>query len=216
VAVPPGCWGCNVVLCKLVQKGKHSVKDDERWDEYLLLRRFTVFSADQVEGEAAERLRAANFPEPTAPAVFAAAERAIMATGADIRHGGDRAFYRKPGSGGDGDFVMVPHKVQFVTEVEYYETVMHELGHWSEIRLGWLGCYAEGELRAELTACFALAELGVPLEDRANCAAYFAHWLRPLRADARFIFRVTADASRAANFLLSFSSRTVPVGAGVT
>jgi antirestriction protein ArdC len=208
--VAPGRWGCNVVFCKPVQKARDSDEDDGRAGEFLLLRNFTVFSLDQVEGEVADRFRAETLPERTEPSDFAPAELAIAATGADIRHGGDRAFYRKPDSGGDGDFIMVPHKGRFDTDAEYYETVMHELGHWSEIRVGWQGSYAEGELRAEMTACFAMSELGVPHGDRANCTAYLASWLQPLRADPRFIFRVTADASRATSFLLSFSSQSQP------
>ncbi len=54
-----------MVLCKPVRKTKDSVEDDERREEYPLLRNFTVFSPDQVEGEAGERLRTASFSEPT-------------------------------------------------------------------------------------------------------------------------------------------------------
>jgi hypothetical protein len=34
--------------------------------------------------------------------------------------------------------------------------------HWSEGRLDWTGNYVEGELRVEIGACDALAELGAP------------------------------------------------------
>jgi antirestriction protein ArdC len=208
--VAPGRWGCNVVFCKQIQRTQETEEHDERAGEYLLLRNCTVFSLDQVEGEVADRFRAENIPERAELSAFAPAELMIAATGADIRHGGDRAFYRQPDSVGDGDFIMVPHKGRFDTDASYYETVLHELGHWSEIRLGWEGSYAEGELRAEMTACFAMSELGVPHADRANSAAYLASWLQSLRADPRFIFRVTADASRATTFLLSFSSQPQP------
>ena len=47
----------------------------------------------------------------------------------------------------------------------YYETAFHELGHHSEVRLGWdhrKHGYDFGELVAEMTASLLSAELGVP------------------------------------------------------
>lgn len=204
--VRQGRWGCNVVFCKPVHKGERGEGDDrdDKRASYLLLRSFTVFGVDQVEGEAADRLRAERALQGAAFADYAPAERAFAATGADIRHGSDRAFYRRPAP--DGDFIAVPHKHAFESEKEYYATLLHELGHWSESRLNWTGSYAEGELRAEVASAFALAELGVPQsDDLTNHETYLAGWLKELRADPRFIFRVSADASRAVDFLLGFS-----------
>lgn len=89
----------------------------------------------------------------------------------------------------------------------YYATLLHEVaGHWTEHRLGWTGSYAAGELRAEMSACFAMTELGVPhSSDLKNSAAYLDHWLKAMKADHRFIFRASTDASRAVDFFLSFS-----------
>jgi antirestriction protein ArdC len=209
-SVPSGRWGCNVVFCKPVKRGQRDDDEgEERKGDYLLLRNFTVFNVDQVEGEAADRLRAEHAaPQRAAFADYDPAERAVAATGADIRHGSDRAFYRRPTPGGDGDFISVPHKHAFESEKEYYSTLLHELGHWTECRLNWAGSYAEGELRAEMASAFALAELGVPQsDDLTNHITYLASWLKELRADPRFIFRVSADASRAVDFLLSFSGQ---------
>ena len=57
---------------------------------------------------------------------------------------------------------------------------------------------------AELTQLNVCATLGITECDFTNGAAYLAHWLEILRADKREIFRVAADAQRAADFLLSF------------
>src|SRR5208282_2764648 len=52
--VQEGCWGCRIVFYKPVTK---TVVDDQTGDEdeekFFVLRTFTVFSADQVEGDAA-------------------------------------------------------------------------------------------------------------------------------------------------------------------
>ncbi|MBN9519361.1 DUF1738 domain-containing protein [bacterium] len=205
-SVPSGRWGCNVIFCKPVAKKSKDAEDcDERGSQYLVLRNFTVFSVDQVEGEAADRLRAETARDRAEFIDFAPAEHAIAATGADIRHGGEKAFYRRPVTGADGDYVQMPEKTRFTRERDYYQTVLHELAHWSEHRLGWTGTYAEGELRAEISSCFAATDLGLPHGDRLNSTSYLAHWLGEMKADPRYIFRVTADASRAANYLLGFS-----------
>lgn len=208
--VPSGRWGCNIIYCRPVKKVEQEESGEERKSEYLLLRNYTVFCADQVEGAAAERLQVKPSVTVNTFIDFAPAERALAATGADIRLGGDKAFYRCPSADGDGDFIAVPHKHEFDEEKEYYATLLHEVaGHWTEHRLGWSGSYAEGELRAEMAACFAMTELGVPnCDDLKNTAAYLGDWLRAMKGDSRFIFRASADASRAVDYFLSFSCQS--------
>jgi antirestriction protein ArdC len=209
--VPSGKWGCNIVYCRPVKKAEQDEKGQEKTSEYLLLRSYTVFSADQVEGEEARRFQVANAIEQTPFVDFAPAEDAVAATKADIRHGGEVAAYRRPSPAGDGDYVQMPQKRQFSDEREYYSTLLHEVaGHWTEHRLGWSGDYAAGELRAEMAACFAMAELGVPNGgDLKGHVSYLDHWLREMKADPRFIFRASADASKAVDYFLAFSRQAV-------
>ena len=175
-----------------------------------MLNVYTVFSADQVIG--AERYQVTEEPtigntEPD----FATAEELIEATGADIRHGGDKAFYCQPipldsfphHSG--GDYVQVPPKSTFESKGAYYETAFHELGHWSEVRLDWHGSYAQNELVAEMAACFVSAELGIPQGERLeNHASYVQSWLQDMRGDANYIFKASTQASKVADYLLAF------------
>jgi antirestriction protein ArdC len=86
-----------------------------------------------------------------------------------IRHGGNRAFYSL-----GGDFICLPPKSSFIGGGDY-ATALHELGHWSEKRVGWdpeKEGYAMGELIAELSSCFLATELGIlnsePLENHAS------------------------------------------------
>jgi antirestriction protein ArdC len=209
--VPPGQWGCGIIYCAPVKKVERAVDGQEREKEYLLLRQYSVFSADQVEGEAATQFQVEDNPSPSAFIDYEPAERAIAAVGADIRFGGDKAFYRRPTPDGGGDFIQLPQKHMFAEVKEFYATALHELGHWSETRLGWTGTYAEGELRAEMAAAYALAELGVPQsDDLANTQSYLASWLNKMRDDPHFIFRASAEASRAVDYLLSFSRAQQP------
>src|SRR5690606_20293339 len=49
--VAPGHWGATIVFYKpIVKTVKDDATGDERDDRFFLLRTFTVFSADQVEG----------------------------------------------------------------------------------------------------------------------------------------------------------------------
>ena len=90
--------------------------------------------------------------------------------------------------------------------------------HWTEhpSRLNWSraekeNTYALGELVAELGACYLMGEIGLPLADTwKNSAAYLQHWLKAMNADPRFIFRATAQASRAADHVLSYSRNLTP------
>jgi antirestriction protein ArdC len=50
---------------------------------------------------------------------------------------------------------------------------------------------------------FIAGELGLPT-DIPNHASYIEHWLKPLKADKREIFRAAADAQRIADMVLAF------------
>ncbi len=198
--VESGQWGCHVVLYKPIEKSEIDEKTGESKDiKFPMMRSFVVFSADQVQGAEKWQVPATSGTESFHD--YEPAETAIRATNAEIRFGGNRAFY-SPGH----DFIQCPHKGQFIDAKEYYGTLFHELAHWSESRLGWKGEYSAGELRAEIAAAFVSAELGVPQsDDLSNVNAYVKSWLRALRDDPRYIFTAAAAASKAASFLLEFS-----------
>lgn len=203
--VAHGSWGTTAVLYKPVKKTEIDQKTGEEKERaFPLLRTFTLFCADQVHG--AEKWQVKDEPVNEGFIDYEPAEEAIRATNADIRHGGDRAVYRRPVEGMDGDFIMLPHKFLFEMEQEYYATAMHELAHWSEVRLGWTGSYALGELRAEIASAYLLAELGVPQsDDLTNCHSYLSWWLAALKEDPSCILRVSTAASKAADFVMGFS-----------
>lgn len=215
--VPPGRWGTQIIYCRPVTKTEKSPDGDEEDKTFFFLKTYCVFNADQVEGSSVDRLRAGNAPLTAADthARHEEAERVIAATWADIRHGGDRAFYRF-----QEDYIQMPERGRFESAEAYYETLLHELTHWTEHprRLNWSraekeNTYALGELVAELAACFLMAEVGLPLADTwNNSASYLQSWLKAMNADPRFIFKATAQASRAADHVLSYSRNLAPEG----
>ena len=206
--IPPGKWGTQIVFWSPVNKKVVNDQGDLEDDKFFVLRLYTVFNVDQVEG--LDHLRAGQ-PDTGEPLAidYQPAEDAIEATGANISIGGDKAFYSP-----SGDYIQVPPKATFESLDEFYGTAFHELAHWSEhpSRLNWSrkekeNTYQLGELVAEIGSCYVCRELGVPATDLTNHIAYLANWLQAMRNDPRFIFMASAQAQKAADFILSFSRK---------
>jgi len=176
-------------------------------DTVLFARASWVFNADQVDGYQPEQPLVTSAPAES----IEAADRFIHATGAEIRHGGTRAFYRH-----SDDFIQMPERELFLgsatsspTEA-YYATLLHELTHWTGHdkrcdrqfgeRFG-NEAYAMEELVAELGAAFLCTDVGISAELRPDHAQYIDHWLKVLKADKKAIFTAASQAAKAADFL---------------
>ncbi|MEZ6142578.1 MAG: zincin-like metallopeptidase domain-containing protein [Zavarzinella sp.] len=202
-SVKKGEKAVQIVLWKPIKRERMNEKGEEVEDKFLVMRTFSVFNVEQTTGLDQFRV---GFVEPKENTFesYEQADRLFDAIGADIRYGGNRAYY----SPGD-DYIQMPHRHQFESSEAYYETLAHEAIHWSERRIGFdrkqeTNAYALGELVAELGACFLMGELGLPTTENLDShAVYVGHWLKGMRGDTRFIFRAAATASKAVDFLLS-------------
>jgi antirestriction protein ArdC len=211
--VPRGQWGTKIVYCRPVTRRQTDANGDEREEKFFLTRTYTVFCIDQVHGDHLDHLRVGHVDGKLGTEEieerYEKADAAIQATGADIRHGGNRAFYCP-----SKDYIQLPYRHQF-TLPEYFQTSAHELSHWSEAPSR-LNCGRDKnsnaflELRAELGGCFIAAELGLPTVERLeNHASDLQSWLTTLENDPKFLFRAAAEAAKAADFVLSFSREPV-------
>ena len=205
-SVEPGHWGQSIVFfTKVTKKEVDPFTGEEVEESFPLLRSYTVFNADQVDGPF-DHLRVKEEPINADFIDYQPAEETIKATGADIRFSGDHAFYNRA-----GDYIQLPPKQRFPKEHEFYGVAAHEITHWTEPRCNWQGSYPEGELRAEIGGAFLLAALGVPQsDDLTNHKAYCHSWLEALNKDSRFIFRAASAASKAADLILSFAPQHQP------
>ena len=168
------------------------------------LKRFTVFNTAQCEGLPEDI--AVAMPPPTPGLIEPRVEALIKATGIDFRIGGDRAFYMP-----SLDHVVVPPPQAYFEPINWHRTALHELGHAtghaSRLNRDFSGSfgtrkYAFEELIAEMSAAFCCASLGiVPTVRHAD---YIGSWLEVLREDNRAIVRAASQASKAADWLLSF------------
>ena len=182
---------------------------------------FTVFNAEQCDGLPAR--------QPTDPArawdPLERAERVLSGSGAVIEHAGsDRAYFdlRR-------DRIVLPFREQFPDGPRYYQTALHELGHWSghpdrlnrETLVQGIqeGCasptYAREELRAEISSMITgeRLELG---HDPNRCAAYVGHWIQALKDDPREIYRAAKDAQDISDWVLERARERDPERTAVT
>jgi len=141
---------------------------------------------------------------------YTPAEQLILATGANIRHGGAVAMY----TGKRGDTVRVPSKRSFESISDYYQTVFHELNHWvvngGRIEIKGERSYAFLELVAEIGASFVLTHLHVPLAAKMleKSQSYVAEWLKEMGNDPKYVFDAASLASKSADYLLAFVKQT--------
>lgn len=205
--VKKGEHGSPVVYANTFKKTEQAEDGTETEQEIAYLKEYTVFCADQCEGLPAHYYEMAEPPKETLERIERA-EAFFANTKADIRYGGNRAFYAI-----DADYVRMPPFECFRDAESHAATLAHELTHWTrhESRLNRdLGRkkwgdegYAMEELVAELGSAFLCADLHITPETRDDHAAYIASWLKVLRDDKRAIFSAASLASQAADYLHS-------------
>lgn len=180
-----------------------------------LMRAFTVFNVAQVDGLPETYL--APTPAPADWVPTEAAEQLLLESGADIRMGGDRAFYQP-----DLDFIQLPLAKAFGDGGSFYGTALHELTHWTghasrcaRSLTGRFGdaAYAMEELIAEMGSAYLCAHCR--LDGQLQHPSYLAHWLDVLRADKRAIFTAATKAQQAADHLVGDSDSSDRVDAVV-
>jgi antirestriction protein ArdC len=184
---------------KLANKADDVPEDEQK--SRLIHRVYTVFNAQQIEG-----IPAIDIPKRKPFEVIEAAENVLKASGAEIRHGGSKAYYSPV-----GDYVQMPRRECFVDEAHYYSTCLHELAHWTGAKnrldrtaeKGKFGSpeYAKEEIRADMASLFLSAELGIPFDPK-DQAGYIANWIQVLKNDKNEVFRAASDASKICDFIL--------------
>jgi len=202
--VRKGETGTPVVFFKTLEIAEKPGTEEAKQKVIPLLRYFTVFNIEQVEG----------LPESLTPALpqhdwdpLVAAETLLSNSGARIQHGGSQAYYR-PGD----DVIQLPPRAWFPTASDYYATALHELTHWTGApsrcnrplgRRNGIDAYAFEELVAEMGAAFTCAHCHIPA--RLEHASYIESWLQALRNDKRLILTAAGKAQAAADYLLALS-----------
>ena len=157
--VRKGEHGSLVVYADTFRKTKTDEETGEETERSIpFMKGYTVFNVEQIE-DLPERYYAKPVDPLPAPERLEQADRFFRNTRADIRHGGNRAYYAM----GD-DHIQMPPFEAFRDAESYAATLAHELTHWTrhptrlDRNLGrrhWGGeGYAREELVAELGGAF--------------------------------------------------------------
>ena len=203
--VRKGEHGTAVAYADKFRKTATADSGEEVEREIFFMKHYTVFNVEQVDG-LPPHFYATAAPQISPLAKREQAEAFFASLGANVRHGGNRAFYAI-----EPDFVQMPPFESFRDAESYYATLGHECIHWTRHpsrlarefgrkRWGDEG-YAQEELVAEMGAAFLAADLGLYLEPREDHASYIASWLDVLKKDKKAVFIAASHAQRAVDFL---------------
>tara|TARA_R110002072_G_scaffold289831_3_gene457127 strand:- start:7163 stop:8083 length:921 start_codon:yes stop_codon:yes gene_type:complete len=200
-----GSKGTLVVYADRITRTETTENGQESERGIYFMKAYSVFNVEQIEGLPPHFYTiAASQAEPAER--IEVADQFFDHTGADIRHGGNHAYYAP-----QDDYVQMPPFESFRDAESYCSTLAHEMTHWTKHptrldrdfgrrKFGDEG-YAREELVAEIGAAFLCCDLGITPEPRDDHAAYLDHWLKVLKDDKRAIFRAAAHAQRAVDFL---------------
>ncbi|MCU1338929.1 MAG: hypothetical protein JWO19_4510 [Bryobacterales bacterium] len=201
-----------IVFWKFANQSRESQDDGDTpatSSRLLFTKGYSVFNAAQVDRYAPKADAERPMPER-----IEQADAFFKSIGADLRHGGNQAFYSP-----SGDFVQMPPFEAFRENVSYYSVLAHEHTHWTanaarcNRELGKRfgdNAYAAEELIAELGAAFTCAHLGLSTDPREDHAQYIQSWLKVLKADTRAIFTAASKAQQAADWLTQRAEGLAP------
>lgn len=206
-----------VVYANAIERTETDENGNESERRIPFMKGYSVFNVDQIDN-LPERFQPVERPDMPEKERIEAADAFFAATGADIRHGGNRAFYSPP-----GDYVQMPPFEEFFTAEGHAAVLAHELVHWTKHdtrlardlgRKAWGDeGYAREELVAEIGSAYLCADLGISIEPREDHASYLESWLKVLKNDKRAIFSAAAMAEKAATYLHSLQPGYVAPGA---
>lgn len=209
-SVRKGEKGSRVIFYKTLVKTEENSKGELEDQKIPMLKQYTVFNANQVDGYAHHE--GGYIPKTDPVERIRLVDEFCQQTGAEIRHGSGGAYYHRI-----EDYINLPETVFFrdtpqasATE-NYYATLLHELTHWTgakhrldrdkaKSRLE-QDKYAFEELVAELGAAFLCAQLNITQTQPDQHAAYIKAWLQALKNDKTYIFKAAAQAAKACDYL---------------
>jgi antirestriction protein ArdC len=204
MSVRKGEKGTTIVYAKRFEKDENNPDDKGGF----MMRAYTVFNAEQVEGYQPKVVEVPKLVERS-PRVTEFLRHML----ANYTEGSDSAYYSPT-----YDKIVMPTPEQFIdtahgTAIEHFHsTQLHEYIHWTgkEDRMnrdqtGRFGSedYAYEELIAELGSAFLCSYLGVSATVREDHAIYLKNWLKAMKNDKKFFFKAASEAQKAVDFMIA-------------
>jgi antirestriction protein ArdC len=215
--VRKGEKGSLVVYANSITKTEQNDAGEDVERDIHFLKGYTVFNCDQIEG-LPEQYYVKPEPKFTPVERIEHADRFFAATGAEIRYGGNRAYYAQ-----ELDYIQMPPIEAFTDAEAFYATLAHETVHLTKHpsrldrdlgRKSWGDAgYAHEELVAELGSAFLCADLELTPDVRDDHASYLSYWLEVLKNDNRAIFAAAAHAQRAVDYLHKLQPKPIEAAA---
>ena len=212
--VKKGSKATRVVFCEMKEKKKEWLKDDElalyqatgKLPKYFLWKNYAVFNGDQIEDFVCTTKYAEHSVELTEQKAKDI-DWFVSSTDAKIFHGENSAYYHPR-----QDYIGMPDKPLFETDVDYYSTLLHELTHWTghkdrcnrdqSTEFGSTG-YAKEELVAEVGSAFLCRILGVEKTVRSCHAKYLNGWIEIIKGDSKALIKAFSQAQKSVDYLES-------------
>lgn len=165
---------------------------------------FNVLNKSQIEGIPVEETKEILITRE-------AVNKWVNDIGAEIKHGGDRAFFNNY-----DDHIGIPEIHRFKSEDHYWNVLFHELTHWTghktrldrlQVAGGTKETYAYEELIAEMGAALTSALMNVP--SKVNHAGYIDGYISLLKNDYNILKTAASKAGQAYQYLQSPENRRV-------
>ncbi|MDP8189055.1 zincin-like metallopeptidase domain-containing protein [Pasteurella skyensis] len=183
-------------------------------EHFAILKRYPLFNIEQCEGLPSNIYDTIKDKSPKDPSIsqyeiFEDIRKIIDGISLNVKIiPSTRAFYRP-----SEDKVFMPEMKQFISEQNFYSTLLHEMTHATghKSRLNREGItsekakfgnkiYAFEELVAEMGGAFLCAHLG--FNQVPQSAAYIQSWIEVLKNDKRAIMRASGLARNACEYML--------------
>ena len=183
---------------------------DEAGETRRILRGYTVFNADQIDGLSPQFYappETVAIPAPPAHEDEARLSALFARIPVTIRYSGNRAFYSKA-----ADVIQMPPREAFRDYTQFFATLAHETAHWTrhpsrldrdfgQTRFA-DPAYALEELVAELASAFIGAHIGLPADHLEDHASYIGGWLKALGENPSAFLTAAGKAQAAADWVL--------------
>lgn len=208
--IKKGSKGLPIIFWKNFKKEVKKEDGTKETKSFLIAKDWTVFNAEQVEGIDFKKveLNELGTCEELEAKINGMPEPVLIE-----HHTSDRACYYPA-----MDVINMPLKGQFNSTGEYYSTLVHETihstGHKKRLNRDSINgkenfdsykhAYSYEELVAELGAAYLTAMFGVQTEDtQKNSAAYLQGWLKTFKSDKQMLYKASADAQKAVDYILN-------------
>lgn len=166
---------------------------------------YTVFNGTQIDGIPELPLAHHVPPEYTDQLLEAFAASYLSNENIEFREGG------KAGYSPSQDYIVMPPRDTFISELDYYDTLFHECAHSTgaenrlnrELQKENEEKYAVEELRAEIGGAFILSAAGaqVPESISKNNRAYIQSWAESVTDAPNTLFQAIKDAGTICDFV---------------